>query len=133
MNTLKKILNFFAWLITLLLQAALGMVAGTVGVGIGQGKMPDSLLITGLGIVIGVFLVGALAIAVRKSIQPKKYLPRLVYAFIGMLVPMAALVAVGTSQGYDSELIDGGLGLLMTVLAVLLAIIGFYLPGWFKK
>ncbi|MFH2039072.1 MAG: hypothetical protein ABIJ65_06520 [Chloroflexota bacterium] len=77
--------------------------------------------------------LGALAIAMRKSIQPKKYLARLIFAFAGMLVPIAVLIAVGTSQGYDSELINGGLGMLMTVLAVILAIVGFYLPGWFKK
>ncbi|MFH2039073.1 MAG: hypothetical protein ABIJ65_06525 [Chloroflexota bacterium] len=35
MNTLKKILDFFAWLLTLLLQATLGMVAGMFAVGIG--------------------------------------------------------------------------------------------------
>jgi len=133
MNTLKKILNFFAWLLTLLLQAALGMVAGTFGVGMGQGRMPISLVYTGLGIFIAVFLLGALAIAMRKSIQPKKYLARLIFAFAGMLIPIAVLISVGTSQGYDSELINGSLGLLMTVLAILLAIVGFYLPGWCKK
>ncbi|MFH2039078.1 MAG: hypothetical protein ABIJ65_06550 [Chloroflexota bacterium] len=133
MNTLKKILNFFAWLLTLLLQAALGMVAATFSVAVGQGRMPISLVYTGLGILLGVYLLGALAIAMRKSIQPKKYLPRLVFAFVGMLGPILVLYLVGNSQGYDSEIISGGLGLLMTGLAVLLAIVGFHLPGWFRK
>ncbi len=51
---------------------------------------------------------------------------------IFVLIPIAILVAVGLKEGFDSEVINGGLGLILTVLANLVGTIGFYIPGWCK-
>ena len=133
MSTGKKILSVLGWIITVILQVAFGQIAGTIALAIGRGKMPESMIFLGIGIAVGVFLIGALAILLRRAIQPKKYLSRLGFTVLGVLIPLAILVAIGLSQGFDSEIINGGLGLLLTLLASILGMIGFYVPGWIKR
>jgi hypothetical protein len=132
MNAVKKILDILAWIVTILLQVATGQVAGTLALAIGRGQMPASLFLLGLGIGVGVFLIGALAILARRAIRPKKFLSRLGLTLAGVLIPIAILAAVGSSQGFDSEILNGGLGLLLTLLACILGTLGFYIPGWIK-
>ena len=133
MNSFKKILSFFFGLITILLQGAAGMLAGTLAVGMTQGQMPLSLLFTGVGIWIGVFLVGAVALALRRKVRPRKYLLRLLVSLAGVVIPIAILIFFGAAKGYDNPTISDGLGLQMTILAAVLGILGFYAPGWFGR
>lgn len=133
MNSVRKILNVLVWIITVVLQVALGQVAGTIALAIGQGKMPESMFLLWIGIAVGVFLIGALAILLRRAIQPKKYLSRLGFTSLGVLIPVAILSVIGLSLGFNSEIINGGLGLLLTLLASVLGMIGFFLPGWIKR
>ncbi len=133
MNSIKKVLNVLVWIITILLQIAMGQIAGTIALAIGQGKMPESMFLLWIGIALGVFLIGALAILLRRAIQPKKYLSRLGFTSLGVLIPVAILLVIGLSQGFDSEIINGGLGLLLTLLASVLGMLGFFLPGWKKR
>jgi len=132
-NIIKKILNVLAWIITFALQIALGQITGTVALAIGRGKMPGSMILLWIGITIGVFLIGALAILLRRSIRPKKYLFRLGMTGLGALIPIAILIFIGLSQGFDSEIINGGLGLILTLFACILGMICFYIPGWIKN
>ena len=133
MNSFKKILRFFFGLITILLQGAAGMLAGTLAVGMTQGQMPISLIFTGVGIWMGVFLVGAVALALRRNVKPKKYMLRLLVSLAGAAIPIAILIFFGAAKGYDNPTISDGLGLQMTILAAVLGIIGFYAPGWFGR
>ncbi len=133
MSTGKKILSVLGWIITVILQVAFGQIAGTIALAIGRGEMPESMIFLGIGIAVGIFLIGALAILLRRAIQPKKYLSRLGFTVLGVLIPLTILVAIGLSQGFDSEIINGGLGLLLTLLASVLGMIGFYVPGWVKR
>lgn len=133
MNAVKKILSVLGWILTIMFQIAFGQIAGTFALAIGQGKMPESMIFLGIGIAAGVYLIGALAILLRRAIRPKKYLARLGLTCVGVLIPIAILVAVGLSQGFDSEIINGGLGLLLTLLASILGMLGFYIPGWVKR
>ena len=133
MSAIKKILNVLAWIITIVFQIALGQIAGTIAIAIVQGKMPESMILLWVGITVGVFLIGALAILLRRTIRPKKYLFRLGLTGLGVLIPVAILIAVGLNQGFDSEIISGGLGLILTLLASILGMIGFYIPGWIKS
>ena len=133
MNFLKKLLNFFAWLITSLFQVIVGMVLATLAVGLTQGQMPISLIIAALGLLVGVYAAGAVIIALRKSIQSKRYFLRLVLSFVGVFIPYAYMIYSGSIIGYDNPRFSEGLGLLMTILAALLGVIGFSLPGWFGR
>ncbi|MEW6093532.1 MAG: hypothetical protein AB1531_06155 [Chloroflexota bacterium] len=133
MSAVKKIFSVLGWIITIVLQIAFGQVAGTFALAIGQGRMPESMIFLGMGIAVGVYIIGALAILLRRAIRPKKYLARLGFTCVGVLIPIAILVAVGLSQGFDSEILNGGLGLLLTLLACILGVVGFYLPGWVKR
>ncbi|MFC2063587.1 hypothetical protein ACFLXB_00625 [Chloroflexota bacterium] len=133
MSASKKIFSFFVWLITTLFQIILGMVFGTIAVGMTQGKMPLSLIFSAVGLLVGIYLVGVIAIALNKSIQPKRYSLRLLLCFLGVLVPFAYLIYTGSNIGYDHPRISEGLGLQVTILAALLGIIGFNLPAWFGR
>jgi hypothetical protein len=133
MKVVLKIFNVIAWLFTLVFQVAFGQAGGTLGAGMGQGKMPISLVYLWLMMTVGVYIVGLVAVLLRPRIHPKRLLSRLLWTCVGTAVPIAILVAVGASQGYDSQTISGGLGLILTVLATLLGILGFYIPGWKKR
>ena len=133
MNVFRKILRFFVSLITILMQGALGMIAGTLAVSMSNGQMPLALIYTGIGIWAGVFLLGAIVLALRKNVRPRKFLSRLLLSLVGAAIPIAILSYFGASEGYDSPRITGGLGLEMTLLAALLSIIGFYAPGWSRR
>ncbi len=133
MSAFMKFLSVLGWIITIVLQIAFGQIAGTFALAIGRGEMPESMIFLGIGIAVGVYLIGALAILLRRAIRPKKYLARLGLTCVGVFIPIAILVAVGLSQGFDSEIINGGLGLLLTLLASVLGMLGFYIPGWVKR
>ena len=133
MNSFKKILRFLIDLIIILLQGALGMAVGTLAVGMTKGQMPVSLITTAVGIWVGVFLVGALALSMRKRVKTKKYLARLLANLVGVAIPIGYLIYVGATKGYDSPVISEGLGLQMTILAAALGIVGFYAPSWFGR
>ena len=133
MNTLKKIFSILGWIITIVLQIALGQIGGTLAIAIGQGKMQESMILLWVGITAGVFLIGALAILLRHAIHPKKYIFRLGLTCLGALIPITVLLIFGLNQGFDSEIISGGLGLILTLFASILGLIGFYIPGWIKS
>ncbi|MBI4731996.1 MAG: hypothetical protein HY781_07700 [Chloroflexi bacterium] len=111
MSTVKKILSVLGWIITIVLQIAFGQIAGTFALAIGRGKMPESMIFLGIGIAVGVYLIGALAILLRRLIRPKKYLARRARAIefglkfiytetnisppISVMPPMAAYTIVG--------------------------------------
>lgn len=127
---MKKLLSVLGWIVTILLQGVIGYLAGVVGLGIGRGAMPVSIIFMWLAITLGLFLVGALALLLRRAMRPKRYLARLGVAALGVMIPLAIMVAVGLSQGFDSEALSGGLGLLLPLLATILGLVGFYVPGW---
>lgn len=133
MSAVKKIFNVLSWIITILFQVASGQIAGRIAITIGQGKVLESIIFLWIGIAVGVFLIGALAILLRRSIYPKKYLSRLGLTSLGVLIPIAILVAVGLSQGFYSEIFNNGLGLMLKRLAYIFGMIGFYIPGWIKS
>ena len=133
MDIFKKVLSFFVSLIIILLQGALGMIAGTLAVGMTQGQMPASLVYTGVGIWLGVLIVGVPALSLRKKVISKKYLARLLASMLGAAIPTAILIYIGATKGYDSPRISEGLGMQMTLLAAGLSILGFYAPGWFGR
>ncbi|MBI2845760.1 MAG: hypothetical protein HYX86_04350 [Chloroflexi bacterium] len=66
----------------------------------------------------------------RQAIRSKKFLARLGFPALGALLPLAVLLAIGVSQGFDSEILNAGLGLILSVLATVLGLIVFYVPGW---
>lgn len=130
---MKKLLSVLGWVVTIPLQGVVGYLAGVAGLGVGRGAMPVSIIFMWLAITLGLFLVGALALLLRRAMQPKRYLARLGVAALGVLIPLAIMVAVGLSQGFDSEALSGGLGLLLPLLAAVLGLVGFYIPGWMRS
>jgi hypothetical protein len=128
-----KFLSGLGWLITIPLQVIIGYLAGVFALGIARGALPVGILYIWLGITLGIFLMGALVLLVRRAIRPKKYLARLGFTLLGAAIPLAILWALGTSQGFDSQAIQGGLGLLLPILAAILGLVGFYVTGWFGR
>jgi hypothetical protein len=143
---MNKPLSVLGWIFTILLQGMIGYVLGILIMIIFSGpiaKGPTSLPFfeMWLGITLGIFGVGAIGLLFRKPIQFKKYPVRLVITALGACIPFALFRALFSSNypGYVHGLINDILLLIITLaplmsvpLAVVLGIIGFYIPSWFK-
>lgn len=73
MKGIKELLNFVAWIFTVLLQIVGGMVGGYLMFAEGYG----SLIYMWFGMTMSIFGIGALAILFRPAITPKNYILRL--------------------------------------------------------
>jgi len=124
---MKKFLSILGWIITIPIQFALGYMAAVIALGAGQGAMPISAIYMWVGTSLGVFAVGAIALLLRRAVQPKRFGARLLGAAVGVLIPYAIMLILGMTQGFDS--MNQGLGLILPILAALLGLIGFYVAG----
>ncbi|MEW6717487.1 MAG: hypothetical protein AB1345_08290 [Chloroflexota bacterium] len=131
MSVGKKILNVVSWIITIPVQGGLGIFLGFIASVLGRITWILSLTLMWLGITIGLYAIGALSLALRKGIRHKKYLVRISSTGLGVLIPMALLLVLALKLGYDSAVISDRWGPLLSFFAIVLGLLGFYLPGWF--
>jgi hypothetical protein len=130
METGRKILNVIGWVVTILLQALLGFFVGYIFSVVGYNTWLSTILSLWVGDTIGIFIIGAISLALRHSMQPKSYFMRFSACAFGALIPIGVLILLSITSGYDSDLIQGGWGAILTVLSVATGILGFYVPGW---
>jgi hypothetical protein len=126
----KKVLNIAGWAVVVILQALLGTFSGFILSGTGYNTWLSYLLSWWVGDTIGVFIIGAIALALRRSVQSKNYFMRFTACAFGALLPIGVLIMLSYISGFDSDLIQGSWGAMLTVLAVVTGILGFYVPGW---
>lgn len=124
----RKILDTAGWIVTILLQVLLGLFLGFVFSVIGRSTWLLDFMSLWLGDTIGVFAVGAVALLIRRSMQPRIFLPRLGATALAAMLPILILILLVLSAGYESELIQGGLGALLTMLTPVSGVLGFYAP-----
>src|SRR5215208_1117758 len=86
MMTTGRILSWFAWLITIALQVIVGYIVGVLAFLIGNGEMPISIILMWLGMTLSIFLIGTIAISLRKTFVPKKYFARIGFVALSVLV-----------------------------------------------
>ncbi len=130
MNVAQKILDIIGWIVTLLLQVLLGLFLGFVFSVIGRSTWLLDFISMWLGDTIGVFAIGALALLIRRSTHPRILLMRLGATALGALIPIGILILLVLSLGYESEAIQDRWGAILTMLAVVTALVGFYFPSW---
>ena len=128
---MKKFLSILGWIVTIPLQLALGYLAAVIATGAGRGAMPVSVIYMWVGTSLGIFAVGAIALLLRRAVQPKRFGARLLGAAVGALIPYAIMLIIGMTRGFDS--LNQGLGLILPILAALLGLIGFYVAGGKNK
>jgi hypothetical protein len=128
-SNLLKILDWLAWVITIPLQVVLAFIVGEFILLLGNREMPISIIQLWLTTTLSIFLIGALAISVRKSITPKKYLIRICFVALGVLLPLAILSIIGVAFNADNEIINSEPGMYLPLLAPILGTIGFYIPS----
>lgn len=130
MDTGRKILYVTGWIVTIILQALLGFFMGYIFSIVGYNTWLSTILSLWVGDTIGIFIIGAISVAMRPSVQPKNYFMRFSACAFGALLPIAVLIVLSFSKGYDSDIIQGGWGAILTVLSVMTGILGFYIPSW---
>jgi hypothetical protein len=130
MENSRKTLNIAIWTATIVLQALFGTFAGFILSGTGYNTWLSYLLSWWVGDTIGIFVVGAISLVMRRSIQPKSYFMRFVACAFGALLPIGVLIVLSYIAGFDSDLIQGSWGAILTLLAVVTGILGFYVPSW---
>lgn len=130
MNNGGKILAVLGWIITIIFQALLGLFMGYIFSIVGYNTWLTTILSLWVGDAIGIFIVGATSLALRPSVQPKNYFMRFSASAFGALLPIAVLIVLSYITGYDSDLIQGGWGAMLTVLSIVTGILGFYIPSW---
>ncbi len=140
MDIAKKFVSPAVWIITIYLQVVIGQIAGHIAFQYGEGKIPASTICMWLGITLGVFSIGALAISLRQSISPK-YLARFGFTAIGVIIPIAIIATFGYSGNGDHEPLYSGLEFLNSTrlgsfifffAAPIMGSVGFYLAYWFR-
>jgi hypothetical protein len=129
MGIVKKVLDWLAWIITISLQVITGLIVGEAAFNLGFGKMPISIIQMWLGMTLSIFLIGALAISLRKTIVPKKYLARASFVALGVILPLAILAAIGVALNADNEIINSEPDSVLPILAPIFGMIGFYIPS----
>ena len=131
MNNGKKIIHFFIWLGIVILQLIMTQVV-TFLISLllpGMGNFPQThpvlfVVILGVTFSAGVFLIGWLAIKLHWVATMPKYLARLVATLIGAYLPLIlALILYHTLEP----------GNPFFFISMLVSILGFHVPGWFKK
>lgn len=84
MRTIKTLLDFVAWIVSVLLQIVGGLVGGYIMFAEGYGD----LVYMWLGMTVSIFLLGVLAIFFRRAITPKNYVLRLGLVAVGTSLPL---------------------------------------------
>ncbi len=145
MAVIKFILHIIGWLVTILLQIALSFLIiflfsvffADVGSSSRLGWL-GLLFVIWLAYVIGINLVGSVALRwVWKGIQHLTTL-RLIGTALGALIPLLILLAIGYgvpvgNQGtrfYD--LVTNNWQPVLTQTSLFAAIVGYYVPGMFR-
>jgi hypothetical protein len=142
MRLLKFILRLFGWLVTIILQIAFSYLIILLVSVIFSGVDPSSragwlasLLVIWLGYVLGINLVGMVALRwVWKGIR---FLPtqRLIGSSIGALIPLLILLPIGFSVPVGDagtrfyDLVTNYWQLILANASLLIGIVGYYVPG----
>lgn len=126
----KKILNIAGWTVIIITQALLGFFGGYIFSIVGYNTWLSTILSLWVGDTIGIFIIGAIVLAFRRSVQPKNYFMRFIACAFAALLPIGVLIILSYFAGYDSDLVQGGWGAMLTVLTVVTGILGFYIPNW---
>jgi hypothetical protein len=146
MAVIKFILHIIGWLVTILLQIALSFLIiflfsvffADVGSSSRLGWLA-LLFVIWLAYVIGINLVGALAL--RWAWKGLQHLPtlRLFGTAIGALIPLLILLVIGYSLPVGSagtrfyDLVTNNWQPVLTQTSLFAAIVGYYLPGMFRS
>lgn len=133
MSTVKRVLSVLGWIITIPVQAVVGYCVGYLAPLFDARQILIAPLIMWLGITISLFLVGGLAILLRRSIRPKRYLARLGLTALGAFIPMAILTAMDPPYGLRFEIVSTHTEFDLLYLAIVLGLVGFYVPGWIRR
>jgi hypothetical protein len=142
MIVLKFILRLFGWVLTTLLQIAISyliiLLITIIFAGVDTTSRPGwiaSLFVIWLGYVIGINLVGMVALRfVWKDVRPLLVL-RLIATAIGALIPLLIILPIGFSvpvgdtgtQFYD--LVTNNWQPILAQASLFIAIVGYYIPG----
>src|SRR5688572_28772441 len=129
MDAVRKVLGWLAWIITIFLQVIVAFIVGEGAFNLGSGKMPISIIVMWLGMTSSVFLIGALAISLHKTISPKRYFARISFAALGVFLPLAILSVIGIALNADHEIINDEPAIFLPFLAPIFGVIGFFIPG----
>jgi hypothetical protein len=142
MIVLKFILRLFGWVVTTLLQIAISyliiLLITIIFAGVDTTSRPGwiaSLFVIWLGYVIGINLVGMVALRfVWKDVRPLLVL-RLIATAIGALIPLLIILPIGFSvpvgdtgtQFYD--LVTNNWQPILAQASLFIAMVGYYIPG----
>lgn len=133
MSTVKRVLSVLGWIITIPVQAVVGYCVGYLAPFFAEEHLLIPPPVMWLGITISLFVVGGLAILLRRSIRPKRYLARLGLTSLGAFIPMAILTAMDPPYGLRFGIVGTHAEFDLLYLAILLGLVGFYVPGWIRR
>ena len=131
MSIVWKILNVIGWILAIM-QPMIGFFGGFIFAVVGYNTWLSYTLSLWVGDAVGIFAAGAIALLLRRSEAPKRFFMRFAATAFGSLIPIGVLIVLSMNLGYDSEVIQGRWGAILTVLAVVTGVIGFYTPSWFN-
>jgi hypothetical protein len=138
---MKRTLNFLGWCLAVFLQGGSGYLMGCLLSGRlafpPMGMIPFPMTFWA-GISVGVFVFGVALLAIRKQFQTRELAPRLALTAAGAFIPVIT-TQLWNSTRFGPMPLSGFAGALILFLiyaniheAILLGLVGFYLPRWIK-
>ncbi len=145
MVVIRFILRVIGWVVTMILQAALAYLIiflfSIIFAGVDTTSRPGwlaSLLLIWVGYVVGINLVGLVALRwVWKEVQLLPY-QRIIASAIGALIPILILLPIGFSVPVGdtgtafSDLVTNNWQPILVQTSLLAGVAGFYTPGLFS-
>lgn len=146
MGVIRFILHVFAWLLTIVFQivgsfliiflfSVLFAGADTTS----RGGWLLQLFMVWLGYVIGINLIGQVALRRAWKGVPVLSLPRLAGTMVGALIPLLILLPIGYSVPVGDtgsrfyDLVTNNWQPILTQASLFVALVGYYLPGVLKR
>jgi hypothetical protein len=123
------ILNVIGWMLTIM-QPLIGFFGGFIFSVVGYNTWLSTILSLWVGDAIGIYAAGAIALLLRRSEDPKRFFMRFAATAFGSLIPIGILIVLSMKLGYESDVIQDRWGSILSLLAVVAGVIGFYVPGW---
>src|SRR5512145_1077895 len=139
MNTTKEInmkstiksFKVSSYILLFLFQIVIGLLGFVISGRISQYSWLINMLLLWLGVTLGMYL-GGVPFFFQKSFTPKKSLIRFATTALGASIPVLLLILLGIGLGIH-DAIYVVVAPILASLALVLSLLGFFMPGWFPE
>jgi hypothetical protein len=129
-NNLKQF-QTSSFILLISLQIVIGLLGFVISGRISHYSWLTNMLFLWLGVTFGMYL-GGVPFFFQKSFAPKKSLMRFATTALGAFIPVFLSILLGSVLGIQNTVYIA-LAPILAFFALVLSLVGFFMPGWFPK